>query len=92
MPPSRPFFDPQSGELDTDQLLEESIPLAKLVAVVGALALVPLLLQFLLGQLLGFVPIFGAMLSIAAQFVLAVGTGIVLLYLVVRAFQLVDES
>ncbi|WP_254523028.1 hypothetical protein [Natrinema caseinilyticum] len=92
MAPSRPFFDPQSGELDTDQLLEEAVPLAKLVAVVGAIALVPLVLQFLLLRIFAFVPVFSAVLSLAAQFVLAVGTGIVLLYVVARANQLVDES
>jgi len=26
MPPSRPFFDPDTGELDTDPLIEEAIP------------------------------------------------------------------
>ena len=41
--------------------------------------------------MLGIVPVLAALFTLAAQFLAAVGTGIVLMYVVVRANQLVDE-
>lgn len=89
--PSRPFFDPQSGTLDADQLLHEAEPLAKLVALVGLVALVPFLLQWLLFELASIAPALAVLFTLATGFVLAVGTGLVLLYVVVRANQLAAE-
>jgi len=91
MSPSRPFFTAPSGDLDTGQIVDEALPLAKLVAAVGVVALVPVLLQVLLVEVLAVVPVFGVLFTFAAQFVLAVGTGIVLMYVVVRANQLAAE-
>lgn len=91
MSPSRPFFTSPSGELDTEQIIDEAVPLAKLVGAVGVVALVPIFLQVLLVEILGIVPLLGALLTLAGQFVVAVGTGVVLMYVVVRANQLVDE-
>jgi|GEM_PF-581486 len=91
MSTARPFFVSSSGELDTDRILYEAIPLAKLVAAVGLVALVPVFLQVMLSDLLGFGSALGLLLTLATQFVLAVGTGIVLMYVVVRANQITEE-
>ncbi|MFC4408087.1 hypothetical protein [Haloarchaeobius iranensis] len=91
MSPSRPFFTTPSGEFDTGQLLYEAIPLAKLVALVGAVALTPQLLHWLAIELLSITPALGIVFTLATQFVLAVGTGLVLIYVVVRANQLTDQ-
>ena len=92
MPPSRPFFDPATGELDTAQILHEAVPLGKLVAAVAVAALVPLLFRLVLVEMLALLPGLGVLLTLASQFVLAVGTGVVLLYVVVRANQLSNEG
>lgn len=87
MPSETPFVDSTSGELDRDQLLQEAIPLAKLIALVVALSLVPFALAFLaFGS-----SILGAVVIVIGQFILAVGTGIVLMYVLTRAIQLADE-
>jgi len=91
MSSSRPFFTSPSGALDTSQVVDEAVPLAKLVAAVGVVALVPVFLQVLLVEMLGIVPVLAALFTLAAQFLAAVGTGIVLMYVVVRANQLADE-
>lgn len=49
MPPSTPFVDRATGALDTDQILAEAIPIAKLIGLFVAIALVPLAIVFLLG-------------------------------------------
>jgi len=87
---SRLFFD--GDELDSGAVWREAVPLARLVAVVGAVALVPVTLQWLVVETLGLVPVTTALLSVATQFVLAVGTGVVLLYVVVRGIRLADDS
>lgn len=90
MSPSRPFFDPATGELDTVQLIKEVIPLTKLIGAVVLVALVPILFRVTLGVLLGLTSEFG-LYVLASQFIIAVGTGIVLLYVIVRANQMIDE-
>lgn len=87
---SRLFFD--GDELDSGAVWREVVPLARLVAVVGAVALVPVTLQWLFVETLGLVPVLTALLSVATQFVLAVGAGVVLLYVVTRALRLADDS
>ncbi|MBV0924225.1 hypothetical protein KTS45_08430 [Halomicroarcula limicola] len=78
--PRRPFIDSATGELKTTQLLQEALPLAKLIAVFVGLALVPYALAFFLfGR-----SALGALFSVLGQFVLAVGTGVVLMYCVAR--------
>ncbi|MEE6209390.1 hypothetical protein U3A55_04335 [Salarchaeum sp. III] len=91
MAPSKPFFTPD-GELDTPQVLAEAVPLAKLVVAVGATAAIPFLLQYLLVELVAVTPLFIVPLSLVTQFVLAVGTAFVLLYVVVRANQLATDA
>lgn len=41
MPSPKPFVDPTTGDLDTNQILSEAVPLGKLVGLFVALGLVP---------------------------------------------------
>lgn len=95
MPTDRPLFRPRSTALDTDQLLAEAVPLAKLVLLIGLVALVPVLLQVVFLETLGLVPVslelFQFVFALMTQFVLAVGAGLVLLYVFVRALQFESE-
>jgi len=81
-----PFVDPESGALDLAQIRTEVFPLAGLVLLFGAAAL----LLFLIGLLLGGGALTGVF-TVASQFVLAVGTGVLLLYVIARGIQLADE-
>ena len=80
-----PFVDPETGALDTAQIRREAYPLAGLVMLFGALALIPFVLSLFADES-PLVVIF----TILAQFVLAVGAGIVLIYVVARGIQLAD--
>ncbi len=86
MPPDRPFFDPETEEVDVDWILEEAVPIAKLVLLFGAVVA----LSFLLASIFGGSGI-SLLLAVVGQFVAAVGTGVVLLYVIVRARQVSDE-
>lgn len=79
-----PFVDLDGGRLDYDQIRAEATPLAALVALVGGIALVPFLLAIVAGGGLR------VLFTIVSQFVLAVGGGIVLMYVVARGIQLAD--
>lgn len=92
MQPSTPFVDPESGELDTDQIIYEAVPLAKLVALVGVVALVPFALTVLFAEALALTPALATVFSVATQFVLAVGGALVLMYVVARGTQLVGDE
>lgn len=87
MPPSPPFVDRETGTVDTDQILAEAVPIAKLIGLFAAIALVPLIIVVLLAGN----SLFGMILAVVAQFILAVGAGIVLLYTISRGIQLADE-
>jgi hypothetical protein len=80
--PAPPFVDPESRELDTGQIIDEALPLAALVLLFGGLSLLPFLLGVMLAGSGGF------LFTILAQFVLAVGAGVVLIYAVARGTQL----
>ena len=83
-----PFVDRESGELDLGRIRAEVFPLAGLILLFGALAL----LVFLLTLLVAGNSILGGFLVVVTQFILAVGTGIVLMYVVARGIQLADEE
>ncbi|MEF8830899.1 MAG: hypothetical protein V5A23_05110 [Halobacteriales archaeon] len=83
MPPSHPFLD-DSGSLNFTPILVEAIPIAKLVLLVGAIALVPLTVALFLGPRSSIAALF----VVLGQFVLAVGAGVVLVYVVSRANQM----
>lgn len=87
MSKSPPFVDRDTGSLDTDQILAEAFPLAGLVALFAGLALVPFVIAFLVGRnaALGF------LFTLVAQLILAVGAGVVLIYVVARGIQLAGE-
>ncbi|WP_135821460.1 hypothetical protein [Halostella litorea] len=87
MPSTPPFIDPETGDLDLDRVMYEAVPIAKLVTLVGGVALVP----FALAALAAPTAVAG-LFVLATQFVLAVGSGVVLLYVVRRALQLADDE
>jgi hypothetical protein len=87
MPARPPFVDPATGSIDTAQIITEAIPLAKLIGVFVAIAIVP----FALASTLFGRSILGTIVTVVAQFVLAVGTGVVLTYVVARGRQLSRE-
>ena len=87
MPSRRPFIDGESGTLDRSQILVEAVPLARLVLYVGLIALVPFALAFFFGG-----SIVGTLLAAVGQFLLAVGAGIVLIYVVVRGIDIAGVS
>ena len=84
---SPPFIDRESGELDLSQVRAEVFPLAGLILLFGSLAL----LVFLIMLLAAGNSLLGGLLTVVTQFILAVGTGIVLMYVIARGIQLADE-
>lgn len=91
MSPSRPFFEPPSGELDTEQIFDEALPLGKLIGAIGVIALIPVLLRILLLDLIGITPVIEVIFTLAVQFILAIGTGLVLIYVIMRSNQLINQ-
>jgi len=83
-----PFVDPGTATLDFDQIVAESILLAKLVGFFVAIALVPLTVVFFVGGRSGV----GLLFTLLAQFILAVGSGIVLIYVVARGITLAGDE
>lgn len=81
-----PFIDGETGGLDTDRIKTEAFPLAGLIALFAGLALVP----FVVVLLVGGNSALGLLFTIVGQFILAVGTGVVLMYVITRAIQLAD--
>ena len=84
---TRPFIDPDASELDIGRILTEAIPLAGLVTLFGGLSLLPFLLALLVGGNGGLALLF----TLVAQFVLAVGAGIVLMYVIARGIALAES-
>ena len=74
--------------MDLGRIRAEVFPLAGLILLFGGLAL----LVFLLTLLVAGNSILGGFLVVVTQFILAVGTGIVLMYVVARGIQLADEE
>ncbi|EMA33385.1 hypothetical protein [Halobiforma nitratireducens] len=77
---SGPFFD-TNGTLDDERLIAELVPIAILVALFGAVAAVPLLIAVTSDALV---------FTLLSQFVLAVGSAIVLIHVVARGIELAD--
>ena len=86
MAPSSPFVAPD-GTIETERVLAEAVPLARLIGLVVVAALPPYAVVFLFagGSLLG------RLLTVLGQFVLAVGAGVVLIHVVTRAIRLAGE-
>lgn len=87
MSASPPFVDPVTNELKTDEILSEALPLGKLIGLFVAISLVPFALVFFALGNSGL----GAVLVLIGQFILAIGAGIVLLYIIARGIQLAGE-
>jgi hypothetical protein len=83
---SPPFIDQESGELDLGQIRSEVFPLAALIILFGGLAL----LVFLIVLLFAGNSVLGGFFTVVSQFILAVGAGIVLMYVIARGIQLAD--
>ena len=79
-----PFINPTTGKLDTDQIIKESIPLSKLIAAVGVIALIPFAIATTSG-------LFERLFILLTQFILAVGSGGILLYVIARGIQLAEK-
>lgn len=82
--PTPPFVEAGTLSLDFDALRREAIPITALVALFGGLALLPFAVGFAVGG-----P-FAVLSAVVGQFVLAVGTAMLLLYVVTRAIQLAN--
>jgi hypothetical protein len=77
-------MDQESGGLDFGQIREEAFPLAGLIVFFGALSL----LVFVVMVLFAGNSLIAGVLTVVSQFILAVGTGVVLIYVVARGIQL----
>jgi len=86
MSSSVPFIDPSTGELDIQQILYEAVSLGKLISVFALVSLVPFTLAFLLGASSP-----STVLAVIGQFILAIGAGIVLMYVIARGNHLSVE-
>lgn len=86
MSKSPPFIDPASGELNFDQIRAEAYPLTGLVALFAGLAFVPFFLVILFAGS----STLGMVLTLFSQLVIAIGTGIVLMYVIARGIQLAE--
>jgi hypothetical protein len=82
-----PFIDLDSRELDLGQIWTEAAPLMGLIILFGLISVIPFLFSLLVGGNGGLAFLF----VLLAQFVLAVGAGIVLLYVIARGIQLAGE-
>jgi hypothetical protein len=90
MPPSNVFVDSETGELDTEPILYEAIPIAKLIALVVTVALVPLAVGFVVSGILGLHWQL-ALSNVLLPFVLAVGAGVALFYVITRVLQIAEQ-
>jgi hypothetical protein len=82
MSPSPPFVDIETRTFDFEQIWTEAYPLLGLILLFAVVAFVPLILG------LASSTVFGLLFVVIGQLILAVGTGIVLMYVVARAIQL----
>ena len=86
MAPSSPFVAPD-GTIETERVLAEAVPLARLIGFVVVAALPPYAVVFLFAG----DSLLGQLLAVVGQFVLAVGAGVVLIHAVTRAIRLAGE-
>ena len=81
--PNPPFVEPGTFSVGFDALRREAVPITALVALFGGLALLPFAVGFAVGG-----SVFALLFFVVGQFVLAVGTAMLLLYVVTRGVQL----
>jgi len=82
MSPSPPFVDIDSRTFDFGQIWTEAYPLLGLVLLFAIVGLVPIVLGVASSTAIGL------LFVVIGQLILAVGTGIVLMYVVARGIQL----
>ena len=87
MSPPRPFIDPATGEINTAQMISEAVPLAKLIGVFVAGSFLPYAIVFFGAENSAL----GALLALLGDFILAVGAGVVLMYVIARGIRLAGE-
>ncbi|MCU4719529.1 hypothetical protein [Halapricum hydrolyticum] len=90
MSPSPPFVDVETGTFDFEQIWREAYPILGLVLLFGILGLLPLYLGASFTVSYGLESLIGTALTWLGQLILAVGSGIVFRYVIVRAIQLSD--
>ncbi|QSG07222.1 hypothetical protein [Halapricum desulfuricans] len=88
MSSSTPFIDMETGTFDFGQIWREAYPILGLVLLFGILGLLPLYLGAAVTAVTGLWPLIGTALTWLGQLILAVGSAIVLMYVIVRAIQL----
>jgi Na+/proline symporter len=81
-----PFIDRETGGLDTDQIRAEAYPLAGLIALFAGLALIPFVIVFMVGGN----SFIGLLFTVLGQLIIAVGAGIVLIYVIARGIRLAE--
>jgi len=87
MPSSRPFIDPATGGINTAQMISEAVPLGKLISVFVAGSLPLYALAFFGAENSAL----GALLALLGDFIIAVGAGVVLIYVIARGIRLASE-
>jgi len=90
MSPSPPFVDMDTGTFDFEQIWQEAYPILGLVLLFGVLGLLPFYVGASFTVSYGPASLIGSVLTWLGQLILAVGSGIVLMYIIVRAIQLSD--
>jgi hypothetical protein len=86
MPADRPFVDPATGELEPNQIMAEVIPLAKLIGVFVGGAVLP----YAFASFGSESSVLGAVLALVGEFILAVGAGVVLIYVIASGIRLAE--
>ena len=88
MSSAMPFIDPESGTVDVSAVLSEAVPLARLIGLFAGVSLVPFILGIAAFSTNSLV---GSVFVAIGQFTLAVGAGVGLIHVVVRARHLSAE-
>lgn len=87
MPPSPLFINPETGAIDTTHALEEAIPIARLIITIVGVSLIPFALASMFNG-----SVLGIFFAVTAQVTLAIGSGLVLMYVISRALQLTSDQ
>lgn len=90
MSSSTPFVDRETRAFDFRQIWQEIYPILGLVLLFGILGLIPLYLASVFTEAYGLESLISTVLVWISQLIFAAGSGIVLMYVIVRAIQLSD--
>ena len=81
--PTGPFVNHDEWTIDAKQIFEEALALGTLIGLLGFIALLPLAIAIYVG-------IFPLGFTLLSQFLLAIASAIVLVYIIARAIQLAN--